>query len=343
MTGKERIAALIEGRPVDRPPFIPAVYEHKAALIGQTPSAIARDPLLLERAMLREAELYGADTLTAGVDVYNVEAEAAGCRVSFPATNDVPAIEERAIGPGEPVRRRPRPDPERDGRMPVFLEAGRRVQERIGDRVVIRGALSAPFSMACEMAGAEAVLTALVEYPDWIEDLLEFCAGITVTYGRAFLRRGLGVVLFDSHASPPLVSPRLYRSLILPPTAGVIAALRRDAGRGPIPYIVGGDTALILDLILETGTDNVLCDFKADLDVFLRRLRDRPVLLRANMDPRFLLTASPSRIEEAARLLIARGRLHPQFILGTGILPYDLAPEKVLAVRGALAGRDRSG
>ena len=132
MNPLQRWAALLNGQPVDRPPFVPAVYEHKAALIGVTPSAMSRNAELLERALSRELDLYEPDVLTVGCDVYNIEAEAAGARVRFYETNDVPSIAGRPLRPGQDVRALAIPDPERCGRMPVFLEAGRRIQARHG-------------------------------------------------------------------------------------------------------------------------------------------------------------------------------------------------------------------
>jgi len=332
----QRWTALLNGQPVDRPPFVPAIYEHKAALIGVTPSAMSRNAELLEHALSRELDLYEPDALTVGCDVYNIEAEAAGARVRFRETNDVPSIAERPLRPGQDVRSLPIPDPERCGRMPVFLEAGRRIQARHGADVLVRGALSAPFSMACELAGDEPMLTALLDDPEWAASLLDFCRVAVEAYGKAFVDRGLGVILFDSHAAPPLVSPSLYRSIILPTTARTIAYFRKDLGVPLVPYIIGGDTAPLLDLILATETNNVLCDFRADLSAFVERLKDRPVFLRANLDPRMLVSAEPAEILAAARRILAIGVGHPRFLLGTGILPYDLPPEKVLAVRKAL-------
>ena len=336
MTGRERIERLLAGQPADRVPFCPAVYEHKAALIGTTPSLLARDPALLERAILREAELYREDLLVVGCDVYNVEAEAAGCEVRFSDTNDVPSIVARVLDPGADLSRLRIPDPEKDGRMPVFLEAGRRIAAALGEETVVRGALSAPFSLAAELVGAEPLLLALVDDPGWTIRLLDRTAEIAKAYGRAFRERGLGVILFDSHAAPPLVSPRLYEEIILPATASVVSYFRHGLGLPLVPYIMGGDTGRVLDLILATGTNNILCDFKADLASFVSRLSGKPVLVRANIDPRFLLAASADEIRARTREVLSVGRRHPGFLLGTGILPFDLPTEKVIAVRSAL-------
>jgi len=336
MTSRQRIEALLAGKPADRVPFCPAVYEHKAALIGTTPSRLSRDAALFEQALIREAELYRPDMLVVGCDVYNIEAEAAGCTVRFYDSNDVPSIAERAVRVNDAVSTLRLPDPEKDGRMPICLEVGLRIQERFGRDMIVRGALSAPFSMVCELVGAEQLLIAMIDDPEWVSRLLAVTSEIAISYGRAFVERGLGVIIFDSHASPPLVSPGLYRKIVLPPTSAVIHYFRHELGVPLVPYILGGDTAGLLDSILETGTNNILCDFRANLATFIDRLGGRPVLLRANLDPRFLLAASAEEIKTKVREVLTIGRRHPGFMLGTGILPYDLPPEKVIAVRDVL-------
>lgn len=339
MNGRERIEAMCTGRRPDRPPFAPAVYEHKAALVGTSPSILAQDARLLERALLREAEVYDPDLLTVGVDVYNVEAEAFGSPVRFFESNDVPSVEGPILVPGGDIGRLVLPDPESSSRMPLFLAAGEAVQRRLGQEKIVRGALSSPFSIACELVGSAEMAMAMIDRPEWVSKLLAVTSEAAKAYGRAFIRRGLGVILFDSHAAPPLVSPALYRSLVLPATASVIGYFRGALGQGLVPYIIGGDTSRILEDILATGTNNVLCDFRVDLAGFLDRLAGSPVLVRANLDPRFLETAPVEEVRNKAAEVVFAGRRHPGFILGTGILSYDMPPEKVLAVRDGLSTR----
>jgi uroporphyrinogen decarboxylase len=325
------------GESVDRTPFCPAVYEHKAALIGVRPSEMCRDADLFERAIVREVEVYDPDMLVVGCDVYNVEAEASGCEVLYPDSKGVPAVRTRVIGPGNAVSTLTVPDPGTAGRMPLHLEVGRRIQARFGRERIVRGALTAPFSLAAELAGPEEILVALLDRPDWAADLLRFAVEVCKAYGRAFTAEGLGVILFDSHASPPMTYPEIYRRIILPPTTEVIRYFRSGLGIPLVPYIMGGDTGPLLADIVRTGTNNILCDFTADLGVFVERLKDEPVLLRANISPALLATQPVDVIRAKAREILAVGRGHPRFLMGTGILPYDLPPEKVLAVRDIIS------
>ena len=336
LTPRQRIERLLEGKTVDRVPFCPAVYEHKAALIGVRPSEMCRDADLFEKALIREVEIYDPDMLVVGCDVYNVEAEAAGCEVLYPDSTGVPAVRTRAVGPGADISVLASPDPARDGRMPLHLEVGRRIQARFGQERIVRGALTAPFSMAAELAGPEELLIALLDRPVWAGELLRFTAGVCKSYGRAFADRGLGVILFDSHASPPMTYPEIYRKIIRPPTAEVIRYFRHDLGIPLVPYIMGGDTGPLLEDIVRTGTNNILCDYTADLGIFVQRLKDEPILLRANISPALLVAQPVEAIRSKVREVVAAGRAHPRFLMGTGILPYDIPPEKVLAVRDTL-------
>jgi len=338
VTPRQRIECLLAGKRADRVPFCPAVYEHKAALVGATPSDLCRDAGLFVRALEREVELYEPDILTVGCDVYNVEAEAAGCRVAYFSGNDVPAIAEHAVRAGGDFSGLRLPDPERDGRLPLHLDVGEKALGLFGRERLVRGALSGPFSLACSLAGTETVLAAVLEEPEWVKRLLFFASETIRSYGRAFAVRGLGIVIFDSAASPPLLSPQLFRGLVLPAAAGVVKYFREELGVPLVPYIMGGDTSLILDDILSTGTNNILCDFKADLGRYVERTISLPVLLRANLDPALLLSGTDEAIEAKARVLLETGRRHPRFMLGTGILAYDTPPRAVRAVRSALEG-----
>ena len=157
-------------RPV--PLFLPAIYEHKAWFIGSTPSAISRDADLLTRALLAEYEAIGPDALAIGVDVYNLEAEAAGCRVTFYEGDDtsIPGIKpgHHLIHVGDDLSQAPVPNPLRDGRMPVNLAAARAVRRAVGDDFWLRGAISGPFSLAISLVGAEALFLACLDHPDWV-------------------------------------------------------------------------------------------------------------------------------------------------------------------------------
>ena len=339
MTKRERVERAYALEPADKVPFVPAVYEHKARLVGRSPSEVCRSLDLLLEALERELELYDPDALTVGLDVYNVEAEAAGCAVRYFGTEpDVPAVVRPLLaGPGD-LGRLGRPDPARDGRMPLFLEAAGRLQRARGRDMVVRGALTGPFSLACALAGTEEVLVATVEDPAFVRGLLDFAAGVAVDLGTAFLERGVAPVVFDSKASPAAASPRVFRDFVLPAYRDRVFPALREAGAGTVPLIVGGDTTPILEDLLATGAGQLLCDAGSDVGLFARRCREEGRPLRVSVDARLVHTGTPDAVrEEAGRLLRATAG-QPGLLFGCGVVAYDCDPRNVLALREARDG-----
>jgi uroporphyrinogen decarboxylase len=333
------IAAVLrcEPRPAPAPvPFIPAIYEHKAFFIKQTPAAVARDAALLARALLAEYETLAPAALTVGIDVYNIEAEAAGCPVDYGAGAGVPALAGHILREGDDLSRAPVPDPLRDGRMPLNIKAACEARRVLGAGVWLRGAVSGPFSLAISLAGADTIFMACVENPDWVRAVLDYARKIIQAYAAAFIDAGAGVVIFDSQASPDLISPAMYEKFVLPPTRDLIQSLRAR-GAGDVPLVIGGDTARCAGYIIETGANNLLCDFTADFAPWLELCRRRRRAVRRNLSPAFIKDAAPDEIYNKAREEIAAAGGFPGFILGTGVIQYGTPAENLLALRRACA------
>jgi len=337
MTKRERVERVYRLQPPDRIPFVPAIYEHKARLIGRTPSEICRNAELLRAALERELTVYDPDMLVVGVDVYNVEAEALGCAVRyFDDSPEVPAIVEPLLdGPADLSKLR-LPDPETGGRMPLYLEvAGSLVRDHAAD-MIIRGAVTGPFSLASELLGPEKLAIAAVEETGMVRRLLEFTGQVTARFGVAFLKRGAEAILFDSRAAPPLISPRMFRELVLPVYRDKVVPELKAAGARYLPLIIGGDTTRILDGLLATGATQLLCDAPADLEAFKRACAAARVPFRANVDARLVHRGPPEAIRCEARRIAERCRDYPGFLLGCGIVAYDCPSDHVLALREVL-------
>ena len=337
MTKRERVeTASRMGRP-DLVPFVPAVYEHKARLIGRSPSEVCRDASLLGEALRRELETYDPDVLTVGVDVYNVEAEALGCRVRyFDRTPDVPAVASPIVaGPGD-LAGLSLPDPERDGRMPLMLRAAAQAAQEFGREMIVRGAVSGPFSMASALTGAEALLVATVEDAGFVRPLLELCGRVTVAFGRAFLARGAEVAVFDSKASPQAASPRVFREFVLPVYRDLVMPALKESGARHLPLIIGGDTTPILGDLLETGATQLLCDAGADLERFKAECGRAGRPFRVNVDARLVHRGTAAEVRAETMRILVRVKGQPGILVGCGVVAYDTDPANVLAIRDAV-------
>ena len=337
MTRRERVETVYGlGKP-DRIPFVPAIYEHKARLIGRSPSEVCRDEGLLHESLLAEMRVYDPDMLVVGIDVYNVEAEALGCEVTyFEDSNHVPGIASPLVGSAADFERLSLPDPETDGRMPLNLRVAGELHREFGRQMIVRGALTGPFSMACELLGAERFLMAAVEDPVFARRLLEFTAQVTVRFGAAFARRGVEPIVFDSRATPQLCSPGVFRRLVTPVYRDIVVPGLKAAGARWIPLIIGGNTTAVIDDLIATRATQLLCDANANLGRFFEKTLAARVPFRANVDARLIHSGPPEAIRAAARVVLEKGKDHPGFLLGCGIVAYDCDPAHVRALREAL-------
>ena len=336
MTKRERVERSYAFEPVNLVPFVPAVYEHKARLAGRSPSEVCRDGGLLRECLERELETYDPDMLVVGIDVYNVEAEALGCAIRyFEGSADVPAVEAPLLESPGGLGRLGLPDPGRDGRMPLLIDTAARLHKDMGRGIIIRGALTGPFSLASALVGTEALLMATVDDPAFVGRLLEFSAKVTVVFGTAFLEKGVEIILFDSKASPAAASPKVFREFVMPVYRDIVMPGLRAAGARQTPLIIGGNTIPILDDLIRTGASQLLCDAGSNLDLFRRRCREERRALRINVDARLVHRGAPDEIRaEGLRLLRAAGR-EPGLLFGCGVVAYDCAPANVIALRQA--------
>lgn len=317
-------------------PFSVSVYEHAAAIIGRSPWEVSRDGELLWRAHQQAYLLYRHFPVVVGIDIYNLEAEAYGAVVDRPEGNGIPAITrplfsflEEGLGI-EPF------DPSRAGRIPMVIAAAKRLSAEFPEADV-RVPVSGPFSIATSLVGLGELLGAVALAPESAREFLMKLIPGQVAFCHAVMAAGLEVAFFESAAAPPLLSPRQFREVELPALKATMGAVAAGAGH-PVPCIIGGDTEPIVDAIMETGTDFVICPAETNRGKFLGRMEAYPgVRVRINLDPRVYTRGTREEIlaEVDSVLALAAGR--PNLLLGTGAVPYETPPENVLLIRDYVA------
>ncbi len=322
-----------------RIPFNPSIYEHAARWAGCSPWEASRDPGKMFRGH-RDAWLaYRHTPIVVGIDIYNLEAEAYGARVVAPQGEDsIPAIAEPLFASLDEALGIEPFDPARDGRIPMVIDVGRRLQSELPEAEV-RIPVAGPFSIAINLLGIQTVCEAVAERPDDTRSLLLRLAENQAAFLRAVRDAGLKPAFFESAAAPPLISPRQFHTVELPALRRALEVTREITGLA-CPCILGGDTVKILDDLLSTGTSYVVCNVETDQQRFVDRLcATHPhVNVRINMDPRIVAgTDRTSILREVDRILaIAAGR--PNCLMGTGCLPLETPPENIFFIREYLAG-----
>jgi uroporphyrinogen decarboxylase len=335
LTPLSRLTNLLQHKPIDRPPFFPALYDFKARLAGVPPHLFGQSPGELESALSAEADDLDAEILTSAYDIYNIEAEALGARVDRSPGIPMPEIRTPLITSLDEVERLPRLKAP-TGRMTLFIEAARKINARYGARIPVRGAVSGPFSMAATLYPREQLLMDAVMSPERVRNLLAFCTAVIKIYIEGYLTVGTGVVVFDSFIAPPMLSPQLYEELVLPFHQDIFSLLGAR-GVGHRPLIAGGNTLPLLPYLAKTGANQLLLDYSIPPEQAKEILIGyKDLVFRVNLPPLLLSRGSATEIEAHTQNLLAQMRNTPNFILGTSILSQDTPPDSIRTVKETL-------
>jgi len=327
MNSKERILSILNNKKPDRIPFAPAIYEHKAALIKKSPSKVCNNNDLLCNAIEKEYETYQPDILVVGIDIYNIEAEALGCEINYNCGNEVPTIKNRILNDSN-LKDLKIPNPLKDGRMPLIIEATKKIYAKYGNDVYICTGVSGPFSLASSLMGDENLLITSIENPEYLNDVLQFTTEVIKKYSQSILETGSDVIVFDSASAPPLVSPNQFKENILPFVKDLFNHLRKNGSKF-LSYIVGGDTIANLDSYVEAGIKNIICDFNADINKFIEKTKTSDITIRKNINPMHLISKNKTEIYNEVSKIMELTKEFNRIIFGTGILPYNTDPEMV--------------
>ena len=316
-----------------RIPFIPTFYEHAARVINKTPTMVARDENLLVESQLKCFDLYDHDLISVGVDIYNVECEALGAEVNyFPASEKIPSIEESLVTNEEDLDTLQIPDPQKDGRMPMFINAADRINKKVGKKVPVNGTITGPFTLAAKMRGFENYIMDLVTNTDFALKLLDFAKKVGLKFAQAFNKKGVGVAINDSWITPPLLSPDLYKEHVFSVQKDMIQEMK-NKGINSVALISGGNTNPIAPQLVKTGSSLLIADYNADHSYYKKLCNKNDIFLRANINSEFVESGSQEKMKYAVKEVLKKCSDYYGLIFGCGVVSYDTPVENVLKLK----------
>jgi uroporphyrinogen decarboxylase len=337
---KQIVLSALGGGSIPRPATGPLAVHFCARLAGYSLREYTTDPRVLAECVVRYYERFRPDALWLSADTW-VTAEAMGASVRFPG-EDQPKC-----GSGEPLIRRaadvdciPAPDPASQGRYPLMLDALRRIRKAVGDEVFLVACFDQyPFSLACELLGAERAMLSLSDDRPLVDAVMERALEYAAAYGQSLA--GAGADMLSGGDSPAgLLGPRLYLEAALPFERRLIARLKSDT-RLPVSLHICGDATPILPSMASSGADVLELDHLVPIVKAIETVGPE-VAIWGNLDPVAVLArGSVDDVRRAAReLLQAVNRCgHRRFVLSSGCtLAVETPPENLRALLDAAGG-----
>lgn len=342
MTSLERMRCAARRQAADVVPVAPYLGNHGARVAGVPIGEYCRSGRLMAEAQYRAWQLYGQDAVVAQSDNYYI-AEGFGVEVQhYP--DSTPTLKTPAVRGLKDIDRLRVPDPHKHGRMPVYLEAIRRLAQMTRGEVAVRAPGTGPFSLASHLMGTEQFLIELAladrqpggPAEQSLKRLMDLTTEALIAFARACLDAGAHLVQAgDSLASLDMISPAAYRKWAWPAERRffeTINPLAEHDGAATLLHICGNMTP-VLESMAGTGAHILELDHKVNLKTAKERVGQR-VCLMGNLDPVELLwRGTPSAVTLAARQALADAGEDGGFILGSGCeVPVAAPPENLRAM-----------
>jgi MtaA/CmuA family methyltransferase len=312
VNGRERVLAMLDGRPVDHLPALPITMMFAADVAGVPYRDYASHHRALVEAQVRTAERFGFDYVSAISDPTREASDLGATVVWF--DHQPPAIDEsRPLLAEKPALASLRLPDLDAGRMRDRIEAVKALRERVGDSLLVEGWVEGPCAMAADLRGLQPLMYDVVDDTTFVTDLFEFVTQMETAFALAQIDAGADVIgVGDAAAS--LVGPRYYVPWVLPFEQRLIKAIQGAGAR--VRLHICGNTRRLLPHMGRAGADLVDLDYPSPMAEGRAAMGPAQVLL-GNLDPvRAVLHGTPDSI--TADLSACYADAGPRYIAGAG-------------------------
>jgi MtaA/CmuA family methyltransferase len=334
MNGRDRLLAVLEGRPADCLPQMPITMMFAADQLGVPYGKYAADYRTLVEAQMLTAERFDFDYVSC---ISDPAREAADCGAEIHFFDDQPpAVDEtRSLLADKSVLRGLKtPDPLGGGRMHDRVQAAALFKQRVGGQKLIEGWIEGPCAEAADLRGINRLMTDFFDDPPFVRDLFDFVLEMELRFAKAQVETGIDLMGIGDVAAS-LVGPHIYEEFVWPCEQKMVAAVQAMGVK--VRLHICGNTRRILG-----GMGRLKCDM-VDLDWMVPLSQARAEMgftqvLAGNLDPvKVVRSGTPESI--AAALAECHRQAAPHYIVGAGCeVPRDTPAANVLALRDYARG-----
>jgi len=313
MTGRERILAVLQGRPADRLAAMPITMMFAADVLGVKYGTYARDFRVLADAQVKTAEMFGFDYVSAISDPAR-EAADAGATIQWYDDQPPAIVEAVALLADKAVLGRIEArDPVPGGRMEDRLRGIERLRQRVGGELLVEGWVEGPCAEAADLRGINRLMTDFTDDPEFVHSLFEFNVVRAARFAELQIEAGADIIgIGDAAAS--LVGPRIYNEFVWPWEKKLVDAIHARGGR--VRLHICGNTRRILEGMGTLGCAMVDIDYPVAMDAARAAMGEQQTLA-GNLNPvKEVRDGAPDSITNALEARLAQAG--PRWIVAAG-------------------------
>jgi uroporphyrinogen decarboxylase len=328
MTPKERMQAALSGQPMDRLLGSPLILNWSARSLDLKIREFNTSGKNMGEANIACFRKYRHDIVYLFTTTSTL-AEAMGTKMSFPE-DDAPQVDEPFIKSREDLKKLHPVVPEKDGRLPVYLEALRRCADAIGNEVFMVPVIGAPFTTAAALRGTETFIKELYTDPELVHGIMRSATDSVKILIDAYVREGGVPVTVEPIATGSMISEKHFREFVLPYLKEVYDQIHSHGLPGVLH--ICGRTKRVINCMAESGADILSID-DIDLEEAKQMVGER-VCLMGNVSPADgMYKGNPDILHAMVKEAVTKAADNPKgYILATGCeVPVNTPHENMLA------------
>ena len=257
--GKELIFKTLRHEKTDSIPWVPFAGVHAGKLKGYSADDILKDSDKLVESLLEVKKLYTPDGMPVLFDL-QVEAEILGCNLLW-AKNNPPSVKSHPFAEGNEIPCVCKIPTEESGRLPMILDAMRRVKREVGDEVALYGLICGPFTLASHLRGSN-IFMDMMKNSEYVKELVGFCAEVACRMADMYIDAGMDVIaVVDPLVSQ--ISPRHIEKMLSEAFTAVFDFIRAKGVYSC--FFVCGNATNQIEVMCKTGPDGISVDENVDL------------------------------------------------------------------------------
>jgi MtaA/CmuA family methyltransferase len=262
MNGRERILAMMDGKPVDRVPLMPITMMFACDRVGAKYRQYVTDYRVMAEGQLRTAEMFDLDQVS-GISDPTREATDLGANVQFfddqpPAMDESHALlADKSVLAGLKI-----PDPLGGGRMHDRVKSVAMMKEKVAGEKIVEGWIEGPCGQSANLRGINTLMLDFYDDPKFVNDLLAFVVELELAFAKAQYDAGAELMGVGDPAAS-LVGRAIFEEFVMPYQLKLVEGLKAIGLR--TRSHICGRTSNISDLRAKLGYDILDIDSKVPM------------------------------------------------------------------------------
>lgn len=240
-------------------PWVPFAGVHAGKLKGYSGKEILTDADKLFECLLEVNKIYKPDGMPVVFDL-QLEAEILGCELLW-ADHNPPSVSGHPFEKEKGIPCRCKFPTEESGRLPVVLQATRRLKQAVGNETALYGLVCGPLTLASHLRGSKLFID-MRKDPEYVTQLISYCAEYAMKMVDLYLDAGADVIaVVDPLVSQ--ISPKMIDNLFHEPFKAIFDYIRIKGAKSS--FFVCGDATVELEAMCRTNPDCVAVDENIDM------------------------------------------------------------------------------